>query len=135
MTTQFPAQLKTALGNWSLPLFMNQNNKYPMGFLLFAIAVVLYLPANHIHFFTSQLLPMSWIDTLVPFAPNTVWIYISEYIFFPVVYYTCKDLINLNRYFYSFLVLQVISVFIFWIWPTTYLREAFPLPDDLNKIT
>src|SRR4051812_941615 len=108
MTIQASSQAKTFFTNGSLPIFLTQKNKYQMGFLLFTIAVGLYLPANHIHFFPPQLLPFSWIDSAIPFLPNSVWVYISEYFFFMAVYYTCKDLVNLNKYYYSFLVLQIV---------------------------
>jgi membrane-associated phospholipid phosphatase len=82
-----------------------------------------------------QQLPMSWVDLSVPFLPNTVWFYLSEYFFFIFVYLLCKRSENLNRYFYSFLTLQFISGLIFILWPTTYPRHLFPLPHDLNWIT
>lgn len=119
----------------TLPIIMTQKNKYPLGVFLAFVAVALYLPANHFHFFPPQLLHVTAFDAAVPFIPNTFWIYVSEYIFFAAVYITCKDLENLTKYFYSFLVLQSVSVLIFWVWPTTYPRELFPLPDDLNAIT
>jgi membrane-associated phospholipid phosphatase len=135
MNLQSPVQVRTFFTHGSLPVFMTEQNKYPIGLGLAFVATLLYMTANHFHFFAPQLLPMSWVDTLVPFLPNTVWIYVSEYVFFVAVYLTCRDLVNLNKYFYSFLVLQTISVLIFWIWPTTYPRELFPLPEDLNRIT
>jgi membrane-associated phospholipid phosphatase len=96
---------------------------------------MLYLTSNHIHVFSPQYLPMSWVDSMIPFLPYTVWIYLSEYIFFVAVYVTCKDMVNLNKYFYSYLGLYAISISIFWIWPTTYPRELFPLPTSLNDLT
>lgn len=135
MSTQSGPQIKPFFASRALPIFMTRANKYRVGALLWLIALALYLPANHFHLFTPQLLPFHWIDHVVPFMPNTVWIYISEYIFFIAVYVTCKDLVNLNKYFYSFLGLQAVSVLIFWVWPTTYPRDSFPLPDDLNFLT
>lgn len=119
----------------SLPLLINEQNKYKMGLILWVLAVILYLPPNHFHLFTPQLLPMTWVDETVPFMPYTVWIYISEYLFFVMVYVSCKNLANLTKYFYSFLTLQSVSVMIFWFWPTTYPRDLYPLPHDLESIT
>ena len=135
MNIDSPAQIKTFLSNWSLPIFITKENKGKLAFLLAIVSNFLYLGSNHFHFFTPQLLPLSWIDTVVPFIPHTVWIYISEYPFFIVVYFTCKDLFNFNKYYYSFLVLWLVSAFIFCVWPTTYPRELFPLPDTLDAIT
>ena len=102
---------------------------------MFGLAIALYLLANHFHLSSPQLLPMSWVDERVPFLPNTVWIYISEYIFFTVVYLVSRDMANLNKYLYSFLTLQIVSVLIFWAWPTTFPRDQYPLPADLNFLT
>jgi membrane-associated phospholipid phosphatase len=129
------ATTRDLAGFRSLPLFINRENKYPAGLFLFAMAAILYLSCNHFHLYAPQFLPRSWVDLSVPFMPNTVWIYTSEYLFFPAVYIVCRDMTNLNKYFYSFLALQLVSCFIFWIWPTTYPRDLFPLPEDLNFAT
>lgn len=118
-----------------LPIFVNPKNKYLVGFIVFIILATLYLTANHFHFFKPQLLPFSWVDSVVPFWPYTVWVYTSEYIFFIAVYMTCKDLVNLNKYVYSIFVLWLVSIIVFWIWPTTFPRELFALPEDLNSLT
>lgn len=120
---------------WSLPMFITRDNKNRAGIVLAIIATVLYMTSNHIHIFTPQLLPMSWFDNAVPFIPETVWIYTSEYYLFLTVYLLCKDMENLNRYAYAFLAQQTISVIIFWLWPTTYPRDLFPLPQDLDGLT
>jgi membrane-associated phospholipid phosphatase len=120
---------------WFLPIFLTPEMKWPAGMATFTAAVVLYLAANHIHLFPPQLLPLSWVDQVTPFLPNTVWIYVSEYLFFFFIYHLCRDMVNTNKYLYSFLTLQILSVTIFWLWPTTYPRDQFPLPADLNWFT
>ena len=121
--------------SWALPIFITRENKYAAGVTLFLFSAVLYLTSNHFQLFTPQYLPMSWVDRAVPFLPNTVWIYLGEYLLFTTVYINCRDMVNLNRYIYSFLFLQTVSVMIFWLWPTTYPREVYPLPDDLNALS
>ncbi len=135
LSYSLPASFQTVLSPLALPVFMTNQNKYRVGFYLALAATVLYMGSNHFHLFSPRQLPLWWIDEAVPFVPSSVWIYISEYIFFPVVYFTCKDLVNLNKYFYSFLFLQTISVFIFIVWPTIYPRELFPLTDQMNAAT
>ena len=120
---------------FALPLFINRLNRLSVGAMMFIGGGSLYLLSNHLHFSDPRLLPMSWVDNAVPFLPNTMWIYISEYIYFIVIYLLCKDMVNLNKYFYSFLSLQIVSAFLFWVWPTTYPRDSFPLPADLNAFT
>lgn len=120
---------------WTLPIFITRENKYPVGIVLAIVAAVLYLTSNHFHLFPPRLLPMSWVDNAVPFIPQTVWIYTTEYLLFLVVYVVCKDIVNLNRYAYAFLAQQTLAVLIFVFWPTTYPRDQFPLPEDLDPLT
>lgn len=118
-----------------LPMFLTLRNRNWIGLSVFLSAIFTYMPANHWPILEPRELPMSWLDQWVPFLPNTVWIYMSEWLLFGVLYYFARDLRNLNRYLYAFLTLQTLSVAIFWIWPTTYPRHLFPLPDDLNALT
>src|SRR3954462_10762833 len=97
-----------------LPLFLNKRNKYIAGWVTAVITTFLYLTSNHYHIFQPQYLPMTWIDRAVPFVPSTVWIYWSETFLFASVYILCKDMVNANKYLYSFVALQSVSVFVFW---------------------
>jgi membrane-associated phospholipid phosphatase len=130
MSDTTPANFSRYIG--SLPLVINDGNKIAYGLILAAVTAFLYLTSNHIHLFEPHYLPMTWVDRTVPFIPETVWIYTSEYYLFVVVYLTLKNRENINRYVYAFLFQQVISIAIFWLWPTTYPRELFPLPDTLD---
>lgn len=116
----------------SLPLFLTPKLKYPVGFLMFGLAYVFYYFTNHHPHFEPQYLPMTYVDRMVPFLPWTVFIYISEYIYFTVIYVTCKDMENLNKYLYSFFFIQLFSCIIFYFWPTIYPRELFPIPAETH---
>jgi membrane-associated phospholipid phosphatase len=119
----------------SLPLFLTPKNKYPIGIAVGILITASYLSSNHVHFLEPKLLPLSTVDQSIPFIPETVWIYISDYLFCFIVYVLCKNLINLNKYLYAFLALQAGSILIFLLWPTTYPRELFPLPSSLDGLT
>jgi len=118
-----------------LPLFLTEENRILTGLLLFGSTAFLYVATNHYQLMPPQFLPMTWVDYAIPFLPQTVWLYISEYFFFAMIYLSVKDLALLNRYFYSLFSLQTLSVLIFLIWPTTYPRDLFPLPESLDKMT
>ena len=118
-----------------LPIFLTQTNKYLFSLLWVVIGFGLYEISNHYPIFTPQMLPMTTWDKMIPFWPHTVWVYTSEMFLFFSVYILSKDLVNANKYLYSFLALQIVSVSIFLIWPTTYPRELYPLPIDLDPWT
>lgn len=120
---------------FTLPLFLTEKTRLLAGFLLFPLAGLLYLFTNHFQFFAARELPMTWLDTHVPFVPNTFWVYASEFLYFPAAYLLCRDVRNVNRYLYSFAALQIASNLIFVFWPTVYLRENFPLHADVNEWT
>jgi len=129
------SQVMTTTRAWALPVFLTRRNKYPIGLLMASIAALLYLSSNHRPFFAPSVLSMSFIDRWVPFVPWTVWIYLSEYFFFAVVYILTRDMVNTNKYLYSFMALQVVSVGIFFIYPTTFPRDQYPLDIDPNSWT
>ena len=127
--------IEPGIEGWTLPTVVSRETKYTVGAMMFGLATLLYLASNRYHFIEPRMLPMSWVDFAVPFVPKSVWIYASESMLFTVVYITCKNISNLNKYIYSFLTLQAVSVLIFWFWPTTYPRDQFPLPVDLDALT
>src|ERR1035438_4705254 len=74
-----------------LPILVHKEHRLLAGLLLFAVAAVLYLTSNHFHIFRPQLLPLSRIDAAVPFVPQTVWLYVSEYLYGVVIYWSYRS--------------------------------------------
>lgn len=118
-----------------LPILVHKENRLIPGVLLFAATAILYLTSNHFHIFRPRLLPLSRIDVAVPFVPQTVWLYVSEYLYFAVIYRSYRDILNLNRFMYAFFSLLVGCVLVFWLWPTTISRDLFPSPENLDPVT
>lgn len=114
----------------TLPIFLNRRNKNIWGIFAAIFAAGIYMASNRYPIFPPQLLPMSWFDQHIPFLPITVWIYISEYLLIGLAFIMCEDMVNTNKYLYSVLTLQVVSVFIFFVWPTTYPRDLYPLNQE-----
>lgn len=110
-----------------LPVFLSHRNKWVYGPICAAITVALYVSANHYPILEPRLLPFTPLDHAVPFLPWTSWIYVSDYVFAFLVFMLVRDMRNANRFLYSFFALQIVSVAIFWLWPTMYPRELFPL--------
>lgn len=120
---------------FTLPIFLNSRNKYFFSVLWVAIGATLYLVTNHYPIYQPHLLPMTWVDQHVPFVPWTVWIYNTEFFLFFSAYILSRDMANANKYLYAFLALQIISVTVFFFWPSTYPRDQFPLPADVDHYT
>jgi membrane-associated phospholipid phosphatase len=121
--------------SFALPLFLTRRNRWTVGALVFAVGGLLYLVSNHYSFSPPRELPLTALDRAIPFVPYTVWIYMSEWVFFVAVYVAARDVVNLNKYLYSFFAQQALAVLIFMVWPTTYPRGLFPLPDSLERVT
>ena len=116
-----------------LPLFLTKQNKYLAGAVMYGLGYLFYYLTNHYPQFQQHYLPLTFVDRNAPFVPYSVFIYISEYFYFAVVFILLKNYDNLNRYLYSFFVLQIVSCSIFFVYPTTYPRESFPIPTDLPQ--
>jgi membrane-associated phospholipid phosphatase len=116
----------------TLPLFLTTKWKYPAGAVAFLLGFFMYHFTNHYPVFTPRELPLLPIDHALPFIPWTVLIYVSEYFFFVVVYMTCRDMENVNKYIYSFLTTQGFSCLIFLFFPTIFPRELFPIPEGTH---
>jgi len=124
--------------NWlrpTLPEFLTERNKIPAAIVWVLVAAIMYGITNRYPLHAPQMLPMSWVDEVVPFMPHTVWIYWSNYLIFAVAYLTAKDLGNLSRYFYASIAMQIITCVFFLLWPTTFPRSLFPIGTELDAPT
>jgi hypothetical protein len=97
--------------------------------------VLTYGIPNHYPIKPPQLLEIGWIDSLVGFMPATVWIYISAYALIYLSFFLTDDLVALNRTVYAYLIITSLSAVAFVFYPTTFARQAYPLPTDLDPIT
>ena len=118
-----------------LPILVHKENRLIACVPLFAATAILYLTSNHFHIFRPRLLPLSRIDVAVPFVPQTVWLYVSEYLYGLVIYWSYRDTLNLNKCIYAVFSLLVTCVLVFWLWPTTFSRDLFPLPENIDPVT
>ena len=120
-----------------LTCFVNKKNRNSMGLLTLAFVAGVYYLTNHNQVFKLNALPMSSVDLLVPFKPWTIWVYISEYVYYVIAFLSFRNLMNVNKFLYSYLALSLLSCAIFFFWPTVFPRELYPLdasvPDGITK--
>ena len=90
--------------------------------MLFRSFVVFYMIPNHVNVFTPSLLPMFGFEKALPFMGWTVWIYLSDYLYIAVAFILLSDKSNMNKIYYSQLMLLFASMFLFFLFPTTYPR-------------
>lgn len=114
---------------------MSESNKIWVSVGYAFLFLLLFSPTNHFHLFKPTLLPFTPIDRNVPFMPYSMWIYISDYVFFFVAFFVAKDILTLNKYLYALFFLLIATVIVFILFPTTYPRDLYPLPGDLDPLT
>lgn len=114
----------------NLPLMIDSKNRVLMAAMCGAVFMIAYLVPNHFHLFQPQLLDMTEFDRAVPFMPWTIFIYMSEYVFFVIAYFLIRADLNRNKYVWSFLGLSFLAMPVFVFYPTTYPRADFPIPAD-----
>lgn len=105
----------------NLPFF-NSNQKIwvgPLGILAF---LVFYMVPNHIHLFTHSYLYMFPFENGIPFIDWTIWIYISDYLYIGLVFMMLKNKENMNKIFYSQMLMLFFAMIIFFMLPTAYPR-------------
>ena len=95
----------------------------------------LYLFFNRFNFYQPQELPLLWPDRGIPLLAESIWVYLSIYFMYGITYYLAKDHLNLSKYLYASLFQVIISVSIFLVWPTTYPRHLYPLPNGIDRNT
>jgi len=105
-----------------LPFFSTEKKLW-VGLLGILAFLIFYMLPNHVQFFTPMYLPMFEFEKNLPFIDWTIWFYISDYLFVAVVFILLKDRTNMNQIFYSQILVLIVSMLIFFLFPT-----AFPRP-------
>ncbi len=106
----------------------NRRTKLELGILGFLSATVPYHLLNQLGLFSPKPLPMSPVDSAVPFVPVTIWIYLSDYFFIIGAYLLAKRREPSVRFILALVSVEVVSLVIFILFPTIIDRAAFPLP-------
>lgn len=103
--------------------------------LLTGIFLALYTLCGALGYQQAVRLPMLEIEDNIPFWSWTIWVYIVLYPAYLIwSLYGYKDIIEMNKTLYSFVLLTLISCICFIIFPVTYPRDLYPLPLD-NDLT
>lgn len=119
----------------TLKKLVDHKNKHLVIPLLTGIFLALYTASGAISYQSGGFLPMPGFEQNIPFWTWTIWIYIVLYPLYLIwALYSYKDLEQMNKTLYGFLVLTVVSCTIFILFPVSYPRDYFPLP-PYNDVT
>lgn len=118
----------------TLPLFINRKNIWKMALVSALVFFLGYSIPNHFHLFEPQTLLLTEWDRSIPLMPWTIFVYISEYIFFVCAYFLFRGEETRNKYVWSFFGVTIFAAFIFIFFPTTYPRHDYPVPADTHAI-
>jgi len=117
-----------------LPALSSQRSKYAAGLLCALFAAALYLLPNRMPVLPQATLPLTAIDTAVPFWPASGWLYASLYVLLLWTFVAMRDLGQASRFLYACLFAQIAAATIFVTFPTVYPRELFPLPEGTHPL-
>lgn len=86
-----------------------------------------YLPQRW-HVGSPRLLPFTWVDSVVPFWPLSGLVYFSLFPFLVGTFLSLRSHEQASRFLHANLLAQILGCLVFVLWPTSFPREAFPLP-------
>lgn len=112
----------------TLKKIITHSNKTLIIMILTGIFLALYTVSGAISYQNGGFLSMSSFEESIPFLPWTIWIYIVLYpIYLIWALYSYKDIQEMNKTMYGFLILTVVSCVCFIILPISYPRDMYPL--------
>ena len=124
-----------ARGKWPPLITIQRKYKQAYGLAAGVLALSLYMASNHLLLFEPRYLPFTSVDRIIPFVPASIWIYVSAFILIGIPYFSEPRLKEAKKFLDAFFIVAGISFVIFWLWPTTYPKAEFPLPEGVDIVT
>lgn len=116
---------------------INHKNKYTLMPVLAITFALMYTGAGVISNQNAGVLEISSFENSIPFLPWTIWIYFVLYpVYLAWALLSFRNITELNKTLFGFLLLAVISCIIFILFPLSYPRGYFPLApgNDLTTV-
>lgn len=119
----------------TLKKFLNTKNKWVFCLIMTGIFLAFYTACGALGAQYGSQLPLLPYEESIPFIKDSVIIYIVLYpIYLIWVLLELKDETQMNRMFYAFIFINLVSFIAFSAFPTIYPRYRFILPPD-NDLT
>lgn len=113
-------------------VWLEQRNKLVLAVSATALHGLLYGIPNRIHLAPPMELRMTWLDRAVPFVPESFWLYLSDYLLVFIAFLLCRRPGSAARFIYAFMTTVLVATLVHGMWPTTYPRALFPVPEDAS---
>jgi membrane-associated phospholipid phosphatase len=98
----------------------NKNKAFSIGCLLYCL---LYAFSGRFHFYQPMHLNLSMLDKMVPFMPDSIWVYHSQFLLVFVAMLTCRDELRCTIVYYAILLAAGIAFVFFLLMPTELLHQ------------
>jgi len=94
--------------------------------LMVMFALIYHLP-QRFPVFPVTAMPTLWIDRMIPFRPNSIYLYESLSLFMPIAPWLMKTRIEINQYSKGLILMNLVGFLFFFLYPT-----SSPRPADLH---
>lgn len=110
--------------------WVTEKNKLWLAIIVGVFATVSYKLAGEVSMgLNPRVLHLSPVDVAIPVIPWTVWIYVSVYLTYLASVLLQKDMAVLGRFLITYVLAYGVSMFFFMVYPTTFPRDLYPIPD------
>jgi membrane-associated phospholipid phosphatase len=97
---------------------VNDSNKGKYMWIGYVIFCLLYCSAGQIHLFPAEQLSISAMDVMIPFIPETIWIYNSQFLFLFLALWLCPETLRRTITYYAMLLATALAFLFFIFMPT-----------------
>jgi membrane-associated phospholipid phosphatase len=117
-----------------LNVLVTERNKYGIGLAALLFFTFLYSTTNSLSPGVPEVLPPLWVDQQIPLLPATIWVYAS-YLLVPLLAFILeKDCVQLTRFVYAQVAVNLLCNAIYVLWPTTFLRPELTGQDGISVL-
>lgn len=88
-----------------------------------------YTATQYVDLFPATMMPQTAIDRAIPFSDTSIWIYLSMYVFMPLMLLMIAERYELSRYLWGIGAIGLLSCLVFFFFPTGVER-----PHDINEM-
>lgn len=103
---------------------MNRRARWAIAIAAPLVHGLMYGAANRYPRVAPTELPLTAFDHAVPFVPDTVWVYLSDYLMVLVAFLICRATL---RFTATFAAVIAVSTAVQWLVPIAYPRGLFPV--------